>query len=255
MRFSSTVALALPLLAAAQQSPLAQLQEIAQPYLDKFLSYVPNPNLSKHVEAAAAKAAGYNVDVLHLDNWKETIQPAAKSYANGPEEWWVLITGGNKTCFGMCTKVETAYNETAAVFAADPTAPHLALINCDDQPVLCNSWSAGPPVLWILEVGAPGSPVPIHKLGMNTTTTSVKYFADLHKTKSWKASPEFDSYFHPFDGIVAQYGLSVPLGYFLWVFALIPSWTFMIGVSFISRTVMSRRAAPLAPRPAAAAPK
>jgi len=257
MRFSSTVALALPLLAAAQQSPLVQLQEAAQPYLDKFLAYIPNPNLSKHAEAAAAKAAGYNVDVLHLDNWKETIQPASKSYANGPDEWWVLMTGRNKTCFNQCNKAEAAFNETAALFATDPKAPHLALINCDDQPILCNSWSAGPPVVWILEVGAPGSPVPVHKVGINTTTTTAKTFVDLNKSQSWKAKPAYEGYFHPFDGIVAQSGLAVPLAYVLWVFAIIPSWAFMIGVSFLSRTVMSRRQAPPAPRPAApaAAPK
>lgn len=232
MRFSSTIALALPVLATAQQSPLDQVKDLLLPYYEKFSQYIPNPNVFDAAEAAAARAAGKNVETLSLENWQSTLRPAT-----GTEEWWVLITGGNKTCYGLCTQVEQAFNETALLFKAQPSAPHMALINCDKQPILCNTWSAGPPTVWVMEVPATG-PVPIHRIKMNTTSTTVKTLQELHSSQSWKDTPLYDSYFHPFDGKVAELGLSVPLGYVLWVFAVIPSWAFMIGISFLSRTVM-----------------
>jgi len=46
---------------------------------------------------------------------------------------------------------------------------------------------------------------------------------------------------------LAQNGLAIPVGYAIWGFSLIPSWAFMILVSFASRTMMSRRMNPTAP--------
>lgn len=238
MRFSSTIALALPLLASAQQDPLNQIKEQAAQYYAKFSSYIPNPNKFDAAGAAAAKAAGYNVEHLSLDNWKETLQPPTKAYTNGPEEWWVLVTGHNKTCYGLCEQVERSFNESAALFAVQKDSPHLAILNCDQSPILCNSWSAGPPYLWIMEIGAPGTPVPIHRVRLNTTTTTVSTYTDLKKTESWRELEPYNGYFHPFDGKVAELGLSVPMGYLIWIFAIVPSWALMIGISFVSRTIM-----------------
>jgi len=230
MRFSTLSLLALPLLAAATQeaSPLDQAKAQAQYWFDKISSYIPNPNRAHTPEAhlAAAKAGGKTLKILTLNDWEETIRGSVKPASTKPEEWWVLVTGGNKTCFGQCQLVETAFNETAALWAMTPSAPHLGYLNCEDQPVLCNAWSTGPPTLYIFDVLPAPAPVRTWTQYLNSTTTDVKYFTDLHSSKEYLNKAPLDSYFHPFDGIVKQYGLAVPLGYFFWVFSVVPSWLF-----------------------------
>lgn len=261
MRFSGASILALPLLAAAaqQQNPLDQAMASAQYYLEKVQSYVPHFNTYQAADAAAAKS-GNNIDVLTINNWQNLLRSSVKPGGKGPEEWWVLMTGGNKTCYGMCGNVNKAYNGTALLFKDDPTAPHLGYLNCDLQPILCNAWAAGPPAVWIFEIGAT-APTPVHIIPINTTSVTVETFTDLNTSKSWKDMPAYEGYFHPFDGIVAQLGVGLPLGWIIWGFAIVPSWAFMIGISFFSRTFMSRRMAPPAagagvggtrPRPAPA---
>lgn len=257
MRFSAISLLALPLLASAAepaQHPRDQIVEQATYWFNKFASYIPSPSaVHDEGEAAAAKAGGKAVNVLTLSNWKSKLQTT-------PGEWWVLVTGGNKTCFGQCDQINAAFNESALSFATTPTAPHLAYLNCDQQPVLCNSWGVGPPVLWAFDVKGKGEKTAVHIQRLNTTTTTANSFHNLHRTKKYLEGPAYEGYFHPFDGPIAEFGLSTPLGYALWVFGLIPSWMFMIGVSFASRTFMGRRAATdadrarAAPRPAGAPP-
>jgi len=253
MRFSSATLLALPVLAVtAQESPLEQVKVQAQYWLDKVSSYIPNPSKSAPPEVAA-QVGGKTLNILSLGSWENTIRSSVKPQSTKPEEWWVLLTGGNSTCFGQCGKIEKAFNETALLWSVNPTAPHMAYLNCDNQPVLCNSWSAGPPGLWFFEVSPKPAPVIVRSRRLNTTTTEVKTFTDLHSTKAWKDLAIHDGYFHPFDGVFAQNGLAVPLGYVFWVFAIVPSWLFMIGISFVSRNIMSKRMAPPGPpRPAAA---
>lgn len=253
MRFSTTSLLALPLLAAAaqQETPLEQAKAQAQFWFDKISSYIPNPNRPHTPHAAAAKAGGKSVHVLTLNDWEHTIRSSVKPASTTPETWWVMVTGGNKTCFGHCNQVETAFNETALLWAANPAAPNLGYLDCDNQPVLCNSWGAGPPSLWIMELSTPPAPVDVWVKALNATDTTVKTFTDLHASKDWKTKPVYEGYFHPFDGPLAQYGVAVPLGYVFWVFATIPSWMFMIGISFLSRTMMGGRR-PAAPNAAAA---
>lgn len=243
MRFSAISALALPLLVSATQeeSPLDQLKTQAQFYFDKFSAYIPSPNKAhgvNDIHETAAKVGGKTLDTLTLSNWKNTLYAPVKPASTKPEEWWVLVTGGNKTCFGHCGKIETAFNESSLLFSVDPTAPHMALLNCDNQPVLCNSWAAGPPNLYIIEVPVAPAPVDVRTFLMNATTTTVTDFTELHSSGSWKNAPVYEGYFHPFDGQLAQYGLAVPLGYVLWLFAVVPSWMFMIGISMISRNIM-----------------
>lgn len=261
MHFAAFLCLSLPILgavAAEQDSPLEQAKIQAQYWFDKISSYIPNPNKQHPVDAAAAAAGSKTIDTLSLNDWKATIRSSVKPTSTAPEEWWILFTGGNKTCYGLCGGIEKAFNESAFLFAADPTAPHMAEINCDNQPVLCNSWGGGPPSLWILQVLPEPAPVDIRTFHLNTTTTTVQTFKEYHATGSWKAKELYEGYFHPFDGPLAKLGLAVPIGYFFWIFAVIPSWLFMIGVSFLSRSIMGRRATPpsrttaAAPAPAAA---
>lgn len=105
MRFSTASAiLGLPLLVAADaldyQAQFDNYLGQAQSVLGKFISKIPHPKKYDPVAAAEAKAGPLNIDILSLDNWKETLYGPVKPDATTPEEWWVLITGGNKTCFG-----------------------------------------------------------------------------------------------------------------------------------------------------------
>lgn len=239
MRVSTLSLLALPLLAAAQNDPLEQVKAQAQYWFDKISSFIPNPSAAHNIPAeAAAKVGSKTLNVLTLANWEQTLRGSVKASSTTPEEWWVLVSGGNSTCFGMCGPVETAFNETAALWSVDPTAPNLAYLNCDSQPVLCNSWAAGPPSLYVMEMTAAPAPVDVRSRRLNATTTDVKFFTDLHASKAWKDQTPNEGYFHPFDGPLAHYGLAVPLGYVFWFFNVVPSWLFMIAISFFSRNMM-----------------
>lgn len=244
MRFSSISLLALPLLTvAAQESPLDQAKAQAQYWFDKVASYLPNPNVVQPTQAEHSKTAGRPLHVLTLNNWEETIRSSVAPGSTTPEEWWVFVTG-NKTCFNRCQRAEAAFNETAARWSTDQKAPHLALLDCESQPVLCNSWGTGPLNLWKFEVLPPPAPVDVHTWNLNATTTTTKTFDELRTSKEWKEKPAYTGYFHPFDGPLAQYKVAVPLGYFLWIFSIIPSWAFMIIVSFFSRRMMNNRMGP-----------
>jgi len=242
MRFSiASALLALPLLASASvetQDPLTQAKDTALHYYNLLTSYIPHYNTFHEAEAAAARAGGRNIDILSLSNWRSTLRGSVTAASKGPEEWWVLITGGNKTCWGHCDGVNKAFNETALLFKLDPTAPHLAYINCDHQPILCNSWAAGPPSLYIMEVTPEPAPVAIHIQGFNTSTVTAKDFVKIHATQSWKEKPLYGGVFHPFDGQIAKLGLGVPIGWVLWCFNILPNWLFMILISFASRGFM-----------------
>jgi len=101
MRFSSsTVLAALPALAAAQDSPIDQYKTQFQNVIGQFASYIPNPGHHDPVAAAEAKAGSMRLNVLTLENWKQTLYEPVSAGATTPEEWWLLISGGNKTCYG-----------------------------------------------------------------------------------------------------------------------------------------------------------
>lgn len=109
MHLTNALLLALPILASAEQP-------IYQAWFDKAKSYIP-ANLQQPLANAAKKSAGKHVTVLHQDNFKETLKasPAAKA-KKADTEWWIFITGGNKTCFGQCTGVERAWNVSLLPF-------------------------------------------------------------------------------------------------------------------------------------------
>lgn len=239
MRFSTAVAAALPLLAGAQEVPEYQAQ--FQNYLDKFWSYVPNPSKSDPVGAAEAKIGEMKMDVVTLDNWRDVLYGHVSPQSTEPEETWVLITGGNKTCFGHCDRIEAAFNQTAAKFAVTPGAPHTALLNCEHEPVLCNSWSAPAGALWIFEMLPPPASIDLWAKRLNMTTVTSDDFVQLQKDGYKQQAKLHDGIFHPFNGWFAQNGLSTIVGYVLWGFNLVPSWLFMVVVSMLSRTMMSNR--------------
>ncbi|KAI9820688.1 MAG: hypothetical protein M1827_005057 [Pycnora praestabilis] len=250
MRCSPAVLLALSTIASAQQQrPLFEtVQDTVQGWLGTAQSYIPSSfeDITAPFQAGAAKAAEHNVVPLTMQNWRETLTPSNSKSSEGPEEWMVFITGGNKTCFGFCEQVETAWNKSAALLSATPSPPNLAYLNCDDQRILCNVWSAGPPSIWHIllpktqsDQSRPVTTIRIIPLSTNATTT--EDIVKIHSDKTWIETPVYEGYFHPFDGQLAQLGLNVPLGYALFAFGLVPSWAFMLIISMGSRTLMGKR--------------
>lgn len=242
LRFTTMLVLA-PLLLALPAIATAQEQKPLGPsLLDKVKSYIPGL-AQDPVAAGAAKIAAANVTPLTNSNWEEVLAPKSTSPGQGPETWMVFVSGGNKTCYGRCGKVEEAWNETAALFAADPTAPHLAYLNCDKQPVLCSTWAAAAPTIWhiqrpIAQADQSTPATTIHIVPLNTTTTTAQKIVQIHTQKTYEKRPVYEGAFHPFDGYLAKLYLNKPAGYAIFAFSQIPSWAFMIGISMFSRNMM-----------------
>lgn len=102
MRFSITTAVAaLPALSMAQENPFEQYQAQFQTFLGNMGAYIPSPGRHDPVAAHQAKVGSLKLHTLTLDNWRETLLEPVTEYTTEPEEWWVLTTGGNRTCYGM----------------------------------------------------------------------------------------------------------------------------------------------------------
>lgn len=245
MRLAASLLLALPALAIAQQ----QFPFLApvQGWLEKVKSFLPSaatiPTTATTNKAAKA-AAALSITPLTLENWRSVLAPSTTSSAgSGPETWMVLVSGGNKTCQGRCTALDTEWNKTAALLATDPTSPKLGYINCDASPVLCGVWYANPPSLWYIQLPIAAddqsrAATTVRVLPLNATSTSARELARVHSRKTYAAVEPYEGVFHPFDGLLARFGLALPIGYVLYGVSLVPSWVFMIGVSFLSRNIM-----------------
>ncbi|OAA63069.1 hypothetical protein ISF_04945 [Cordyceps fumosorosea ARSEF 2679] len=260
MRFSlATTALvaAVPALAAdaVADGPLGQYKAQFQNFLGKFTGYVAESAVVQDgpVAAVEAKIGEAKISQLTLENWKDTLYAPVQAGSEIPEEWWVLITGRNKTCFGQCEKVEKAFNETAGRFTITPKAPHMAILNCEDERVLCNAWSAGVGSIWAFDMLPEPAAIDIYKRRLNMTTTTADDLVTL-QAKGKKSFELLDSWFHPFNGKLAELGLSIPVGYAFWAFSLVPNWAFMLIVSMVSRTIMGNRMQPPQQRRAGATP-
>jgi hypothetical protein len=107
MRFSTTAILALPLLVAAAESPFEQYKAKFQNFLSSFGASAPAA-VDKAAEPVAAapkskaKVGPKKIENLTLDSWKDTVYAPVKPGATTPEEWYILVSGGNKTCYGTC---------------------------------------------------------------------------------------------------------------------------------------------------------
>lgn len=271
MRFSSTVLLALPLAAAAAESPFDQYKAQFQNFLGRFTGALNPPATvtEESTEPVSAKAKpkpkpsakAVKIESLTLETWNNTLFAPVKPAATQPEEWWVLITGRNSTCFGHCLQAETAFNESAVkISSVAKSTPHMAILNCEDQKILCNSWSASAGSLWIFEMLPSPAPIDIYVRRLNLTSTTAQTLLDLQASGSKETFKLHDGYFHPYDGFLAKNGLAVPVGYLFWAFNLVPSWGLMLVVSFVSRSLVTRRMEPPANRrnpanAAAAAPR
>ena len=254
MHLAGPLTLALPALAAAQaQKPLTdQVKSWFNAATSSLLSAVPSsvPTVPagvkdgiKHpVKAAAAKGASLTVHKVTMTNYEDLFTPDPSKA--GPTEWMVLVSGGNKTCGGRCTQLEVNFNETATLLAADATAPKMGYINCDDQGVLCATWSAKPPTIWHIQRPAhtgsdqsvPESTITVNYL--NFTKTSAQDMVALHTGKKYQEGRIYDGIFQPFDGLLKQYGVNKVVGYVVFTVGLVPSWAFMLVVSMVARQAM-----------------
>lgn len=288
----STLLLALPALAAAQQQPLLDnlkgwFNRASASVASAVSSATESISIPNPVASGAAKVAALNVHRLTLANhntlFKHSTKSARSGVASGVETWQVLVTGGNKTCFGLCEHAETAWNESIALVAASSKAPNFALVDCDVEGVLvstppfpslhtsptpltpalqCHAWAIGPPQLMHISLPAPlpsQSPAAtdVRYISVNRTSVTPRDFAALTLQDKYLETEPYEGVWHPFDGPLAKYQVNVPIGQVISAFSMVPSWVFMILVSFVSRTFMSRRLGQQAggrPAPAAAAP-
>jgi hypothetical protein len=155
----------------------------------------------------------------------------------------VFVTGGNATCFGLCKPSEQAFNGSVALLSATPNPPNLAYLNCERDGVLCNAWGVSPPRVLHIQLPQPladqSTPAStVRVISFNRTSVSASEIAAVHLQETYKQTAPYEGFFHPFNGPLAEYGLNIPIGYAIWGFSKIPSWMFMIGVSFISRNIM-----------------
>ncbi|KAL4792113.1 hypothetical protein BDV19DRAFT_369143 [Aspergillus venezuelensis] len=242
MRFIPLLALLPALAVAEEQVPLA---DRVQGWFNKAKAYLPTatpvvPVAEKIVEAPKKVVQEKTVTPFNATNWQSILEPTQDA-----QDWFVFVTGGNKTCFGRCDKAEKSFNESVLLFAADPTSPNLGYLDCESNQLLCSAWSAGAPSVWYFEVPAAQieerPSTPLHIVYVNSTTVTPEAIYKIHSDKIFEDKPAYEGAFHPTDGWLAQYGLLVPLGYVIYGFGIVPSWLFMIIISMASRTMMSRR--------------
>lgn len=115
MRFSSTLLLVLPAIAVAEEQI---------PLLDKVLGFFnkataavssaipasPSAPINAAAEKGAAKAAAAIQHPITWDNWRETLTVDPTASTPTTQDWLVFVTGGNKTCFGLCGNATKAWN-------------------------------------------------------------------------------------------------------------------------------------------------
>lgn len=248
---ASPLVLALPALATAQQVPmLDQVKGWFAKATDSISSAYSSatesasiPKMPDPVASGAAKIASLNVERLGMHNYDSLIKPGQSKAATGIETWEVFVTGGNKTCYGMCNRAETAFNESVALVAAAPNPPHLAMLNCETDGPLCHAWAVSPPSLLHFQLPQPlpdqSTPATTYRtIYLNRTTITAPEIAAIHLQDKYVKSEPYEGFWHPFDGPLAQSGLAIYLGYVIWGMSQIPSWAFMIGISMFSRTFM-----------------
>jgi len=264
---TSPLLLALPALSAAQQQVpfLDQVKGWFAKASESISSAIPSApsslSIPNPVASGAAKVADAKVERLTLSNYNEILKPGAATASPGVEDWMIFVTGGNKTCFGTCGRAETAWNESVPLISASRSPPNLALLDCEEDMVLCNAWAVGAPTVLYFQLPQPlpdqSTPATTCRaISLNRTTVTAPEIAAIHLQEKYKETEPYEGFFHPFDGPLAKYGLSIPVGYAIWGFSKVPSWAFMIVISFVSRSMMSRRAGSgeAAPRPQSGAP-
>ena len=242
--------LALPALAAAAEQQIPILDQVkgwfskatvaASSYASSVpaASSVPNP-----VNAAASVVADGFVERLTLENHRELLKPGSATANPGIEEWMLFVTGGNKSCLGRCGHAEAEWNRSVARLSASRNAPHLAMLDCEAQPVLCNAWALGAPSIVHMLLPQPladqSTPATsVRYITLNSTAVSSADIVAIHAEETYKLEKPYEGLWHPFDGPLAKTGMNINLGWALWGIAQIPSWMIMLSITMGSRFIM-----------------
>ncbi|KAL3960285.1 hypothetical protein ACCO45_005402 [Purpureocillium lilacinum] len=251
MRFSaSAIVAALPLLAsAAQEDPFAQYKAQLQNILNTAVSYIPNPGKHDPVAALEAKMGSMRMSTLTLENWRDTLTEHVTPKTTVPDEWWVLISGRNKTCFVLtdATLQRPLRQDRAGLQRDGCQVRHHPRVAAHGLPQLrrpahpVQQLGRRHRLCLVLQHAPAPAQIDIYKKRLNFTTTASSDLVAASKSKEGHGWVKLDSWFHPFEGKAAELGLAVPWGYLVWGFNLVPNWLFMILVSFISRSMMSNR--------------
>ncbi|KAF2185184.1 hypothetical protein K469DRAFT_707966 [Zopfia rhizophila CBS 207.26] len=246
MRFSSALLLALSALALAEEQ--VPLGDKLKGWFNKAKEAVTSavPAAPSPLQAGSAKVTQKVQHELTADNWKTVLTTDPTTSAPTTQDWMVFINGGNVSCYGFCGNASKAWNESVAILSASPKSPNFAVIDCDKQPILCNSWSVGPPSIYYMSIPKPladqSAPVPtVRYIPLNRTSVTANTITKLVVDKEYEKTEPYEGVWHPFNGLLQQYSLAIPVGYILWGFSKMPSWLPMILISFMSRSFMGRR--------------
>lgn len=84
------------------------------------------------------------------------------------------------------------------------------------------------------------TPLTIHDMNFSATVPSD--ITRIHSQRLFEDdSKRYDGWMHPFDGWLSRSGLFVPYTYSLFVLSRIPSWVLMVGISLVSRALMTKK--------------
>lgn len=133
--------------------------------------------------------------------------------------------------------------KSVPLLAAAPSGPNLAVVDCDAEQILCNSWAAGPPAIYYFLLPQPLADqttpaTTVHYIPLNRTDITTSEITELYTKQKYLETKPYEGYFHPFDSQLAKTGLNVPLAWAMWGLAKMPSWAPMILISLFSRTFM-----------------
>lgn len=124
MRFTSLVALLPVVVLAQEQVPLA---DRVQGWFNKAKALVPTAvpaePIVKLAEKVSEKVSEKSVTPMTLNNWQPMLEPASEA-----KDWYIYVTGGNKTCFGRCGRADEAFKVSLRATLASTYRQHLIII-------------------------------------------------------------------------------------------------------------------------------
>jgi len=101
----STLLLALPALATAQQIPFLNT---FQPYVDKVIAF--GSSLTGQSATGGSKTTPHPaVTELKIANWEDTLRNRGKHGPGSVDNWMIYVTG-NTTCAGECARPDAAFD-------------------------------------------------------------------------------------------------------------------------------------------------
>lgn len=207
----------------------------------------PHPTLAHPIKESASKIAALNVHPITRQNYRSLLAPSSST--DTPTEWLIFIAGGPKSCAGRvkgCHNMHVAWNESAAILSADALAPKLGIVDCDEQRVLCTTWTANPPTIWHIRRPAPGRSLEGREEGesevrvnyLNYTTTTAGDMVALHTGNKYQDGYLYEGKLRIFDSWLAKNGLLDLAGWVLFIVGLVPSWSIMLTISMVTRLLM-----------------